>query len=66
MSRVVLVQNTSFNSEKNRRILQGAGGHYIIGEKMRLDPNEIPVGRDSEARRHFVVIKKPVAICFGQ
>ena len=40
LGRVVLVQDTGFNSERNRRILQGAGGHYIIGEKMRL-------GRDS-------------------
>ena len=36
LGRVVLVEDTGFNSEKNRRILQGAGGHYIIGEKMRL------------------------------
>jgi len=36
LGRVVLVQDTGFNSEKNRRLLQGAGGHYIIGEKMRL------------------------------
>ncbi len=28
--------NTGFNSEDNRRILQQAGGHYIIGKKMRL------------------------------
>jgi transposase len=32
--RVVMVQNTGFNSEKNRRTLQTAGGHYIIGEKL--------------------------------
>jgi hypothetical protein len=30
------------NSEANRRILQGAGGHYIIGEKMRLGSKGIP------------------------
>ena len=36
LGRVVLVQDTGFNSARNRRILQGAGGHYIIGEKMRL------------------------------
>lgn len=39
LGRVVLVQDTGFNSERNRRILQGAGGHYIIGEKMRLGRN---------------------------
>lgn len=42
LGRVVMVQDTGFNSEANRRILQGAGGHYIIGEKMRLGPNGIP------------------------
>src|SRR5690554_4624093 len=36
LGRIVFVQDTGFNSERNRRILQGAGGHYIIGEKMRL------------------------------
>jgi transposase len=38
LGRVVLVQDTGFNSATNRRILQGAGGHYIIGEKLRLGP----------------------------
>jgi len=42
LGRVVLVEDTGFNSEKNRRILQGAGGHYIIGEKMRLDRTAKP------------------------
>jgi len=42
MGRVVMVQDTGFNSEANRRILQGAGGHYIIGEKMRLGPKGTP------------------------
>lgn len=37
-----MVQDTGFNSETNRRILQGAGGHYIIGEKMRLGPKSKP------------------------
>lgn len=36
MGRVVFVADTGFNSEKNRRVLQGAGGHYIMGEKLRL------------------------------
>jgi len=43
LGRVVLVEDTGFNSEKNRRILQGAGGHYIIGEKMRLGRTAKPV-----------------------
>ena len=42
LGRVVLVQDTGFNSEANRRILQGAGGHYIIGEKMRLGSKGTP------------------------
>lgn len=42
LGRVVMVQDTGFNSEANRRILQGAGGHYIIGEKMRLGSKGTP------------------------
>ena len=42
LGRVVLVQDTGFNSDANRRILQSAGGHYIIGEKMRLGPQGAP------------------------
>lgn len=38
LGRVVMVQDTGFNSATNRRILQRAGGHYIIGEKLRLGP----------------------------
>jgi transposase len=38
LGRVVLVMDTGFNSEENRRTLQGAGDAYIIGEKMRLGP----------------------------
>jgi hypothetical protein len=29
------VADTGFNSEANRRLLQTAGGHYILGEKLR-------------------------------
>jgi hypothetical protein len=36
LGRVVTVADAGFNSEKNRRILQQAGGHYIIGEKLRV------------------------------
>ena len=42
LGRVIMVMDTGFNSEKNRRILQGAGDHYIIGEKMRLGPDGKP------------------------
>lgn len=42
LGRVIMVMDTGFNSENNRRILQGAGDHYIIGEKMRLGPDGNP------------------------
>ena len=38
LGRVVMVMDTGFNSEANRRALQGAGDAYIIGERMRLGP----------------------------
>jgi len=43
MGRVVLVTDVGFNSEKNRRILQGAGDHSIVGEKMRQGQRGLPV-----------------------
>ena len=39
LGNVIMVLDTGFNSERNRRILQGAGDHYIIGERMRLGPD---------------------------
>jgi hypothetical protein len=39
LGRVVLVMDTGFNSEENRRALQGAGDAYILGERLRLGPN---------------------------
>ena len=35
LSRCVWVMDRGMNSEENRVILQNAGGHYIIGEKLR-------------------------------
>ncbi|MGH2862333.1 MAG: IS1634 family transposase [Solirubrobacteraceae bacterium] len=35
LHRVIWVLDTGFNSEENRSYLQRAGGHYIIGEKLR-------------------------------
>ena len=35
LGRVVMVADAGFNSTKNKRILQGAGGHYILSEKLR-------------------------------
>jgi len=40
LSRTVLVLDTGFNSEANRRVLQGAGDAFIIGERMRLGPKK--------------------------
>jgi len=35
LNRVLWVLDTGFSSEENRRYLQRAGGHYIMGEKLR-------------------------------
>lgn len=43
LGRVITVADTGFNSEKNRRMLQTAGGHYILGEKLRQGPKGLPV-----------------------
>jgi transposase len=39
LGRVVMVMDTGFNSEQNRKTLQGAGDAYILGERMRLGAN---------------------------
>ncbi len=43
LGRVVMVADTGFNSEENRRFLQGAGDHFIIGEKLSQGKKAIPV-----------------------
>jgi len=35
LHRVIWVLDTGFSSEQNRRYLQRAGGHFIVGEKLR-------------------------------
>jgi hypothetical protein len=40
LSRVIWVLDRGFTSERNRRYLQRAGGHYIVGEKLRGDSKE--------------------------
>ena len=37
LARVIWVLDRGFTSERNRRYLQRAGGHYIVGEKLRSD-----------------------------
>jgi hypothetical protein len=49
LGRVVLVGDAGFNSEENRRVLQGAGGHYILGEKLRAGRRGLPVEALSRA-----------------
>jgi transposase len=40
LTRVVWVTDRGFNSAQNRRYLQRAGGHYIVGEKLRSQSQE--------------------------
>ncbi|MBA4171018.1 MAG: IS1634 family transposase [Chloroflexi bacterium] len=42
LGRIVAVMDTGFNSAANRKILQGAGDAFIIGEKMRLGKDGSP------------------------
>jgi len=46
LHRVIWCLDRGFNSEKNRRYLQRAGGHYIVGERLRSDSIE----REGSAR----------------
>lgn len=43
LGRVITVLDAGFNSEANRRVLQGAGDGYIIGEKLRVGKKGVPV-----------------------
>ena len=52
LGRVVMVQDTGFNSEENKRLLQTAGGHYIMGEKLRQGRNAAPVSALSKRGRY--------------
>jgi transposase len=54
LGRVIMVMDTGFNSLENRRILLGAGDHYIIGERMRLGRDGRPhpaLGRPGKFRK---------------
>ena len=52
LGRVVMVQDAGFNSEENKRLLQTAGGHYIIGEKLRQGRKGDPVEALSRPGRY--------------
>ncbi len=54
LTRVVWVADTGFNSAENRRYLQRAGGHYIIGEKLRGDSKEARAALARQGRYHKV------------
>ena len=54
LTRVVWVADRGFSSAENRRYLQRAGGHYIIGEKLRSDSPEIAAALARQGRYHTV------------
>ncbi|CAN5191645.1 IS1634 family transposase [soil metagenome] len=54
LSRVVWVADRGFASAENRRYLQRAGGHYIIGEKLRGDSAEATAALARQGRYHTV------------
>ncbi len=54
LGRVVWVADRGFQSAENRRYLQRAGGHYIIGEKLRGESKEAKVALARQGRYHTV------------
>jgi hypothetical protein len=54
LSRVVWVTDRGFASERNRRYLQRAGGHYICGEKLRGDSDEAAAALARQGRYRTV------------
>ena len=54
LSRVIWVLDRGFTSEENRRYLQRAGGHYIVGEKLRSGSKEAAVALARQGRYHVV------------
>ncbi len=54
LSRVIWVLDRGFSSERNRRYLQRAGGHYIVGEKLRSDSKEAGAALHCQGRYHTV------------
>ncbi len=54
LGRVVWVGDRGFSSAENRRYLQRAGGHYIIGEKLRGDSKEATAALARQGRYHVV------------
>ncbi len=54
LSRVIWVLDRGFTSEQNRRYLQRAGGHYIVGEKLRSGSKEANAALSRQGRYHPV------------
>jgi hypothetical protein len=54
LARVIWVLDRGFASERNRRYLQRAGGHYIVGEKLRSDSPEANAALARQGRYHVV------------
>jgi hypothetical protein len=54
LSRVVWVADRGFQSAENRRYLQRAGGHYILGEKLRGNDKEANAALGRQGRYHVV------------
>ena len=50
LGRVVWVADRGFTSAANRRYLQRAGGHYILGEKLRTDSPEVKAALGRQGR----------------
>ena len=54
LARVIWVLDRGFTSERNRRYLQRAGGHYIVGEKLRAGSKEAGAALSRQGRYHVV------------
>jgi len=54
LARVVWVADRGFTSKANRRYLQRAGGHYILGEKLRSGSVEAEAALSRPGRYHHV------------
>jgi len=54
LARVIWVLDRGFTSERNRRYLQRAGGHYIVGEKLRSESKEANAALQRQGRYHTV------------
>src|SRR5512144_944146 len=54
LARVIWVLDRGFSSERNRRYLQRAGGHYIVGEKLRSDSPDAQAALARQGRYHVL------------